>query len=362
MRCISTLICICSLMVLFGCEKEQAPRDTAREGRKVVESPAVPVVEDVVSELHRAAENGDEALVKKLIADGADVNAQDEAGNTPLHFAAENGHLTIARILIEEGADMSLKNEFGFTPFQEAEQAQNEEMIQLFLSEGMGASVHKLIELGQTNLAAGKFDEVPEDVNLTDENDRTPLHVAAEVGDRGLVELLLVKEVDVNAKDKDGLTPLMVAIDNDHLSIAQLLLNEGADANVEDNSGRTALIAAIEKDSPELVEALVSNETDVNATIPDSGDSPLHYAVKASGKSVEMVQLLLSNGADPDVENKAGKTAMDIAVEVENGEVTPFLKVKMSESVRKEADAAQTKVADEVIEEATSGAVNSVTE
>jgi hypothetical protein len=49
------------------------------------------------------------------------------------------------------------------------------------------------------------------DVNVRDENGKTPLHIAAFVGYEPGVRLLLKHGPDVNARDKDGKTPLSVA-------------------------------------------------------------------------------------------------------------------------------------------------------
>ncbi|MEO8681740.1 MAG: ankyrin repeat domain-containing protein [Vicinamibacterales bacterium] len=42
--------------------------------------------------LHAAAWQGDIALIRQLVAEGADVNALDAAGGTPLYWAARGGH------------------------------------------------------------------------------------------------------------------------------------------------------------------------------------------------------------------------------------------------------------------------------
>ncbi|MGC8638706.1 MAG: ankyrin repeat domain-containing protein [Isosphaeraceae bacterium] len=71
--------------------------------------------------LHLAAQDGDLAQVKRLIAEGLDVNAFDELGNTPLHWAAMKEHLEVAAFLIEAGADVNAHDEaqIGNTPLAE---------------------------------------------------------------------------------------------------------------------------------------------------------------------------------------------------------------------------------------------------
>ena len=58
--------------------------------------------------LHMAAEKGDLAAVKSLVAEGCDVNATDsDLAMTPLHYAAAAGHIDVVRFLISCGANVN---------------------------------------------------------------------------------------------------------------------------------------------------------------------------------------------------------------------------------------------------------------
>ena len=67
--------------------------------------------------LHYAVRVSDEELVKAFIAFGANVNAQDNSGNTPLHIAANE---EMVQILIGAGANIHIQNNSKYTPFQYA--------------------------------------------------------------------------------------------------------------------------------------------------------------------------------------------------------------------------------------------------
>ena len=72
--------------------------------------------------LRAAVVRGDIAKVKALIADGADVNAQDDdVRNTPLHLAVAKGRLDLIDALLQGGAEPNLMNRDGFTPLTSAE-------------------------------------------------------------------------------------------------------------------------------------------------------------------------------------------------------------------------------------------------
>lgn len=66
--------------------------------------------------LHFAAINEDLALVKYLIALGADVNVAKEDGFTPLHLAVFNGYYELSEFLLSMNARTDLENDTGNTP------------------------------------------------------------------------------------------------------------------------------------------------------------------------------------------------------------------------------------------------------
>jgi uncharacterized protein len=76
--------------------------------------------------LHYACIDGRLAIIKLLVAKGADVNATTGVGNTPMHLVAEFGNKAVVAYLLDEGAKVSPKNEFGMTPLKRALSAREE--------------------------------------------------------------------------------------------------------------------------------------------------------------------------------------------------------------------------------------------
>jgi len=70
---------------------------------------------DLDRQLLKAAEAGDAAAVKKLIADGAHVTAWAADGAAVLSVAAQNGRSEIASIVVDSGANLNAQRTDGAT-------------------------------------------------------------------------------------------------------------------------------------------------------------------------------------------------------------------------------------------------------
>jgi len=77
----------------------------------------------------------DGSVLRFLLAHGADINVQNQFGETPLHFASFNGALEVVRLLLEHGADVQAKNNDGKTALQEAAEG-HDEVVELLREYG----------------------------------------------------------------------------------------------------------------------------------------------------------------------------------------------------------------------------------
>ena len=68
-----------------------------------------------------AAFECDAELIKRLLADGAEINAEDELGRSALHEAAHSGDPSVVKLLIDAGADMNAQDGCGYTPLDFAQ-------------------------------------------------------------------------------------------------------------------------------------------------------------------------------------------------------------------------------------------------
>eukprot|EP00232_Nephroselmis_pyriformis_P027719 CAMPEP_0182869316 /NCGR_PEP_ID=MMETSP0034_2-20130328/9860_1 /TAXON_ID=156128 /ORGANISM="Nephroselmis pyriformis, Strain CCMP717" /LENGTH=185 /DNA_ID=CAMNT_0025001767 /DNA_START=45 /DNA_END=602 /DNA_ORIENTATION=- len=72
------------------------------------------------------------------------------------------------------------------------------------------------------------------------------LHLASQVGDLAVVELLLQHNADMSAVDGQSRTPLHYAVLHEKNEVAKVLLRRGANARARDCNGKTALDCAME--------------------------------------------------------------------------------------------------------------------
>jgi len=102
--------------------------------------------------------------------------------------------------------------------------------------------------------------------------DETPLHTAALMGEREMVQMLLDSgakadlRLSTRAKIAEA-TPLLYAVIGDHLDIASLLLAKGADPNAIDDTSETVLMRSVDRvdgANLQMVELLISKGGYVN--------------------------------------------------------------------------------------------------
>ena len=278
---------------------------------------AKPIAPDLVT----AIRDGDAQAVRKLIDNGADVNARDAEGNTPLILASFYASPTCVALLLENGADANAANKAGVTALHRA--ATNYEKTRLLVDAGAKVRV-RTADFGNTPLMlaarrAGNARTVKllleRGANATEHNNAgiSPIISGAASGDLETVQFLL----DAGAKGDDfpksndpratdlatGIrTPLMWAAYHNDVRMVRLLLAHGADPNQSTYFGNP-LSQACWNDGFEAAALLIERGANVNARDAVADFTPLHWAAGNETLRPHLVKLLLASGADP---NAAG--------------------------------------------------------
>lgn len=220
-----------------------------------------------------AAERGDRAMARRLLARGADPNAPGPDGTTAIMWAAANDDVELVHALVKAGANVAAKNQLGTSALTEA----------------------------------------------------------AIIGSAPVIDALLEAGADPDTKTPEGETPLMAVARSGRVDAARRLLDAGADLNATERfGGQSALMWAAAQSQAEMVKFLASRGADVNArglvrqwerkviTEPrpkdmnKGGFTPLLYAAREG--CVECAKHLIAAGADADLEDPDRVTPLNMAL------------------------------------------------
>jgi ankyrin repeat protein len=160
------------------------------------------------------------------------------------------------------------------------------------------------------------------DVKAKDNHGSTVLHWAARGGNEAIVRLLIDKGADVKAKDKYGKTVLHWAGWERNEAVVRLLVDKGADVKAKDKYGETVLHSVAEEGNEAIVRLLVDKGADVNAK-DKYGETVLHSAAEDGDEAI--VRLLVDKGADVKAKDKYGETVLHLAARGRNEAVVRLL-------------------------------------
>ncbi len=154
-----------------------------------------------------------------------------------------------------------------------------------------------------------------------DKQKRTTLQIAAMNQYYDLVQYLILIGVDLNAQDNMRFNPFLWGCIHNDLKLVKIMVEAGADLECLTRFGGNGLTPASEKGNVEVVEYLLT-QTDINPNHTNYlGWTALIEAVTLNGddeRQQKVVELLLTNGADPNMVDPYGKTPFRLAKEKGN--------------------------------------------
>ncbi|MEZ0226553.1 MAG: ankyrin repeat domain-containing protein [Alphaproteobacteria bacterium] len=234
-------------------------------------------------------------FVAKLKSLGAKPDPAPETKRTPLHQAAQKNRADLIEYFVKTGADINAQDREGKTPLFIAIESKNL------------AAAEKLLDLGADPLRRST------DI-------RTPLHAAAAAGYAAGADLLLQQQ-DVRRTINDfqtysqGFTPLLEAVNASQPAIAEKIVAAGGDVNAKDHQKRHSLFIAVEQGNLECTRLLISLGADVEKGV-GAGYNQQHLVHAIPTKNFRpMLGLLFAAGAEIDVRNTNGQTALNLACE-----------------------------------------------
>ena len=256
-------------LLFIGCEQTeepepppppvaQKPSPVLNRAKSRVEQQNAPTENSVTDNFLSAAKSGDVPAVQAALDAGVDPNTRDAQGRPALQLATVKKHTAVAKALLEKGAD----------------------------TEAVETAPH-----------APHF---------------TPVQLAASNGDNATLQVLLDHGANIDAQNAQSKhTALLLAVEKNRPDTVKLLLERGADANVRGARGYTPLIQAATKGQTDIAQLLL--EHDANPDLAEAQSSWTALMMAAVRADAKMVEVLINHGADINVTDPKGQTAVDVA-------------------------------------------------
>ena len=238
--------------------------------------------------LLNAASKGDEKGVLQALHDSAYVDATNDDGVTALMYASQKGYLNIVKILIYNHADVNAFPNNGITSLISAAIYNKPDILECLVL--AGADINKKDANGISALlyatAYGNYQIVDmlffygADIYASAPDGVNSLFVASFYGYSDIVELLINRGAD--ATDFYGWTPLMVAVQNKNYGMIDLLINKKADINKYSYNGVTPIAIAVLTDNSPMVDTLLKKGANVKMLYKDTVNwTDMGYRVKS---------------------------------------------------------------------------------
>ncbi|XP_054721853.1 ankyrin-3-like [Uloborus diversus] len=307
----------------------------------------------------KAGKNGETALhmaagvidghkcAELIIKSGADVNAQNEEGETPLHNAARHGQLKTVTQLLEDGAVLDSLSKYGESVlhvavknchYEIARSLVNHKKLKVTEAEVMNY-VNEPNKNGETathyasSINKNQIHYPTEDKDLiglmlqnggsvtteTKQTQETAIHYCCRVGNDDVLKEIISRlhasklQIACNKQAANGWSPLLYACDSGHFIVVTLLLQNSARVDVFDVEGRAGLHLAAEHGHADVIEILLNHKAFVNVRTK-RGMTPLHHA--AAQGHANVVKLLVSKyGAAIDGLTLSKQTALHLAAQ-----------------------------------------------
>ena len=167
--------------------------------------------------------------------------------------------------------------------------------------------LHYCIKEGKTKAIKWLLDHNIK-VDLYNKENKNPLHIAIDKGNKQIIEdLLKLEKINIDEKDKNGRTILQELVVNGKNNIAKLLVEYGANINSLDKHNRNVIYDALSYGDENFILWLLSLEQDIELNNKDSNlNTVLHHP--EAMKNDAIAAKLIERGADPTIKNAKGES------------------------------------------------------
>lgn len=289
-----------------------------------------------------ATQNGNAAMVERLLTAGADPNTPlTKTGDTALMMAARTGKIDAVKVLLDHKAQVNAHETWGgTTALMWAVSERHPDVVKLLIDRGADVNAKSYFVPSASGRGFEGTTPVPPKPNQPIEEFAagmlTPLMFAAREDALDSAKMLLAAGADINAQGGDGKDALSLALFDGSYAVADFLIDSHANVNQKDAQRFTPLFWAVDRRNMEtapnfpwmvtrdpfpLVKKLLDAGADPNALINSTprarmreGSPRLVYATAimraAFSGDIELVKLLLAHGADPHVISSDRETTL----------------------------------------------------
>lgn len=282
---------------------------------------------------------GDQDKVRDLLANGADVNAQDSNGNPVWYYALNNKNVEIFKELVNHGADLNVCNRKGDTALSYSILAYNGvcEAVDVCLEAGVDVDAGKNVPLASAIIARDD-DMVKKLIDKGATIVGSPIENKFYVASVEMMSLLVDKGWDLCQPVRWGMGEFypieQCVIFNHGIDKVDFMLSKGADLNVVDSQGYTSLFYAVQSpetswkefgirreewSSPEFIQQLIDRGAKVTPEILEvAGNDDIKKVLEqALKKDKEVLKTEMKNQTHVSsyFQNKALKAATEVTLE-----------------------------------------------
>ncbi|XP_026785883.3 transient receptor potential cation channel, subfamily N, member 1 [Pangasianodon hypophthalmus] len=280
--------------------------------------------EDGYIPLLLAIKAGNVGIVKELLSDLSESQLQAQttgSGDMALHICCRLKDVEMAKVLVTFNADLDSQNDEGQTPLHIAAWEGDEAMLEFLCYRKANPNItdrldrsplHIAAERGYTNMVEILSEKFRSNVLERTKDGSTLLHIASECGHPGTALTFLRKGVPLHMPNKSGAVCLHVAAKCGHTSVVQALILKGAPVDIATKDGLTALHIAVQSCKPHVVQMLLGFGAQVQLRGGKALETPLHIAARVK-EGEKVAEMLLKSGAEVNTEDKNGETAMHVA-------------------------------------------------
>ncbi|XMB65932.1 ankyrin repeat domain-containing protein [Mycoplasmatota bacterium zrk1] len=287
------------------------------------------IIPDDKSIIHKLFDYNMTDLIEVLISCGADINVLNVSRESLLHRSLKSEDIEFSVFLIKEGINVSVLDNVGKSPLYIALQKYFKSLNPKYYD--IAVDLFMSTEFNEFSIEESKNILESIIVKLTYEDTRVSSNNRSK-----LVRLLLEKK-DLYEIDLQKVNYLIdFALYGDDPQIILALLNMGVDVRLryafERGTNLNTLKAIIDHKRDfkhvvleaclfcrlDVIEYMIERETDMNI-VDQEGNSPLHiicdyhYYECEKGEDINILNLLLSSGIDPNLKNNVGDTPIHVA-------------------------------------------------